>query len=180
MAVSLPVSEVGQTHSPTQRASDAVWLAPTPVPSSLPSLLTWDWGLSPVSVTRSHKQVFDPISVTPKMAAGCAVVLSAFLTMLRMWMKKSWWLAKSSHRDILRGPCWPLQGWSSPSHQAEGPQCPAMLLRWMGRAGPAVIPVPFPERCPPHSPTPAERGFGLRIFPPCQQRSDLYFFFHFG
>lgn len=51
-----------------------------------------------------------------------------------------------------------------------------MLLRWMGRAGPAVIPVQFAERCPPHSPAPAERGFRLRIFPPCQQRSDLFFF----
>lgn len=68
-----------------------------------PQFLTWDWGLSPVLVTRSHKQVFDPISVTPKMAAGCAMVLSAFLMMPRMWMKKSWWLAKSSQPGHLAG-----------------------------------------------------------------------------
>lgn len=52
-----------------------------------------------------------------------------------------------------------------------------MLLRWMGRAGPVVIPAPFAEGCPPPSPAPAEQGFGMCIFAPCQQRSDDYFFF---
>lgn len=48
----------------------------------------------------------------------------------------------------------------------------------MGRAGSTAIPVLIVEGCPPPSPSPAEQGFKLCIFVPCQQRSDFlnYFF----
>ena len=178
--MSLPVNKVGQTCSPAHRAIGTVRFVSTPVPSSFPSLLTGNQSelctllSGPVLITKSHRQGFDPISVTPRMGAGCAMTFSGILMVLRMWMKELQLFPKSSHWETLQGPCWPPQGWSSPGHWAEEPQCLAMLLWRKGRAGPAVIPALFAAGCLAPSPAPAEQGFRLWVFSPCQQ-SHVFF-----
>lgn len=122
MAVYLPVSKVGQTCSPSPQSKRCGMAcvhtsALFPLQSSnmgvrsVPCFLALFWSL------KSHQQGLDPISVTPRMASGCTMVLSNFLMMLRMWMKKLRLFPKSGHWEILRGRCWPPQDWSSPNHE---------------------------------------------------------------
>lgn len=101
--------------------------------SSVPCFLTPFWSL------KVTNKCFTPFLSPKEVATGCAVILSSFLMMLRMWMKELQPLPKSSHWEISQGPCWPPWDWSSPSHQAEGPQCPVMFLQPTERAGPLSL-----------------------------------------
>lgn len=96
--------------------------------SSLPGLLRWDWGLtklsSPVLAVLVTKTQFDPVSVILKIVVGCTVVLSVFLVVLRMWVKKSWEIPESSHWGIPGVPDWPSQDFSTPNYWHKGSKCP--------------------------------------------------------